>query len=87
MRVGAAQGAALAARVERVRSELVNDVEAMQARIAEIQRAESGRKAEREAQAAANQERVRRWSPEFAMLVRQLRESGMFGKITMLEIP
>ncbi len=87
MRVGAAQGSALAAGVERVRGKLVNDLEAMQARIAEIQRSEAGRKAERDAQAAANQERVRRWSPEFAMLVRQLKESGMFGKITTLEIP
>lgn len=65
----------------------MNDLAAMQSRIADIQRQESARRVEREKQAAANRERVRRWSPEFSMLVRQLRESGMFGKITMLEIP
>lgn len=59
----------------------------LQATLAEIQTREAARNVEREAAAAANHERVRRWSPEFAMLCRQLKERGMFGRMVKLEIP
>lgn len=65
----------------------MTDLAAMQSRIADIQRQEAARRVEREAAAAANHERVRRWLPEFAMVCRQLKERGMFGRMIRLEIP
>lgn len=65
----------------------MTDLAAMQSRIADIQRQEAARRAERETAAAANRERVRRWSPEFARMCDQLRELGMWGRMVTLEIP
>jgi hypothetical protein len=62
----------------------MNDLAAMQSRIADIQRQEADRRVDREKQAAANRERVRRWSTEFADLCDQLKEAGMFGRMIEL---
>jgi hypothetical protein len=65
----------------------MNDLAAMQSRIADIQRQEVVRRGEREAQAASNRARVEAWSPEFSRMCDQLRAFGMFGKMIRLEIP
>jgi hypothetical protein len=59
----------------------MSDLAAMQARIAEIQRSEASRHAEREAQAVANRARMRRWSPMFADQIEGLKAAGMFGRV------
>jgi len=37
--------------------------------------------------AANNRARLKRWSPECARMIEQLRERGMFGRVVLLEVP
>ncbi len=45
------------------------------------------RNIDKEAVAANNRARLKRWSPECARMIEQLRERGMFGRVVLLEVP
>lgn len=45
------------------------------------------RRIDKEAVAANNRARLKRWSPECYRMIEQLREHGMFGRVVLLDIP
>lgn len=58
----------------------------LQATFDAITARQASRDASRETAAAANRERVRRWSPEFASMVDELKARSMFGRMVEITI-
>lgn len=62
------------------------DLSVVFAALADIERKECAKKAERELAAAVNRERMRQWSPMFFEVCEALKARGMFGKVCKFEV-